>query len=83
MSTSYPGEYYPPEFADMIPDEDNTPEDDDGEDSPDFTPDDGSIRPDLPDVDGDNAEEEHTEKVSEEDLEADSGEGVPSEEDEL
>jgi hypothetical protein len=50
MSTSYPGEYYPPEQADMIPDEDNTPEEDDGEDSPDFTPDDGSSRPDLPDV---------------------------------
>lgn len=50
MSTSYPGEYYPPEQADMIDDADNTPDEDDGEDSPDFTPDDGSVRPDLPDT---------------------------------
>lgn len=49
MSTMYPGEYYPPEQADMIPDEDNLPEDDTGEDSPDMTPDDGTMRPDLPD----------------------------------
>lgn len=74
MSTSYPGEYYPPEQADMIEDAENEPEDDDGEDSPDFTPDDGSVRPDLPIDDGDNAEEASTEKVTEDDLEEDGGE---------
>jgi hypothetical protein len=56
MTAQFPDDIYPPEPAELIPDDTNDVEADDGEDSVDLTPDDGSNRPDFPDSDDDDGE---------------------------